>query len=203
MLHLETVFPATWELLKNLMSIPELAEFNLAGGTSLSLQIGHRLSVDLDFFGKRPFESQEILDLVHPFGTVKMMSQRRNILVLDINGVKVDFVNYSYLPIEPVLHQTGIRLLGLPDIAAMKLAAIAGRGRKRDFIDLFFLLKNYKLAELLTFYNRKFPDGSEFMVVKSLTYFEDADQDENPKMLQKLDWQKVKNTIQKEVKKIS
>jgi predicted nucleotidyltransferase component of viral defense system len=185
------------------MSIPELAEFNLAGGTSLSLQIGHRLSVDLDFFGKRPFESQEILDLVHPFGTVKMLSQRRNILVLDINGVKVDFVNYSYLPIEPVQHHTGIRLLGLPDIAAMKLAAIAGRGRKRDFIDVFFLLKKYKLAELLDFYNRKFPDGSEFMVIKSLTYFEDADQDENPKMLQKIDWQKVKNSIQKEVKKIS
>jgi hypothetical protein len=64
-------------------------------------------------------------------------------------------------------------------------------------------LKKYPLAELLDFYNRKFPDGSEFMVVKSLTYFEDADQDENPKMLQKLDWQNVKKTIQKEVKKIS
>ncbi|MEO0042073.1 MAG: hypothetical protein RL329_1521 [Bacteroidota bacterium] len=64
-------------------------------------------------------------------------------------------------------------------------------------------MKKYQLAELLDFYNRKFPDGSEFMVVKSLTYFEDADQDESPKMLQKLDWQNVKKTIQKEVKKIS
>jgi hypothetical protein len=64
MLHLETVFPATWELLKNLMALEELSEFNLAGGTSLSLQIGHRFSVDLDFFGTRPFDAQEILDLV-------------------------------------------------------------------------------------------------------------------------------------------
>jgi hypothetical protein len=59
MLHLETVFPATWELLKNLMALEELSEFNLAGGTSLSLQIGHRFSVDLDFFGTRPCAASE------------------------------------------------------------------------------------------------------------------------------------------------
>jgi predicted nucleotidyltransferase component of viral defense system len=65
-----------------------------------------------------------------------------------MNGVKVDFVNYSYPPIVPIEHHSGVRLLGLPDIAAMKLAAIAGRGKKRDFIDVFFLLKHYQLSEL-------------------------------------------------------
>ena len=64
MLHTQTVAPATLELLKRLMAIPELVGFNLAGGTSLSLQIGHRISVDLDFFGDRPFESDEILGLI-------------------------------------------------------------------------------------------------------------------------------------------
>jgi Nucleotidyl transferase AbiEii toxin, Type IV TA system len=140
MLHRKTIAAPTLGLLKDITAIPQLSAFNLAGGTSLALQIGHRLSVDLDFFGHRPFQTQEILDLLQPIGQVRMMSQSRNILVLNVEGVKVDFVNYRYPLITEVIHTEGLRLLDLPDIAAMKLAAIAGRGRKRDFIDIYFLL---------------------------------------------------------------
>lgn len=183
------------------MAVPELEDFNLAGGTSLALQIGHRLSVDLDLFGARPFEKDEILDLADDLGTVRLMHATKNILVLDINGVKVDFVNYKYPLLREVHKESDIRLVSLPDIGAMKLAAITGRGRKRDFTDLFFLMNQYSLSELLTFYNQKYPDGSEFLVARSLTYFDDADQDESLNLLQNADWPTVKKTIENEVKK--
>jgi Nucleotidyl transferase AbiEii toxin, Type IV TA system len=100
MLHYNTVKPRTLGLLRKIMEIPELVDFNLAGGTSLSLQIGHRLSVDLDMFGNRPFEQQEILDLISPLGDVRQVNYSKNIFVLKIEDVKVDFVNYKY----PLLH---------------------------------------------------------------------------------------------------
>jgi Nucleotidyl transferase AbiEii toxin, Type IV TA system len=201
MLHRATVHPATLELLNNIMAKPALSGFYLAGGTSLALQIGHRVSVDLDLFGHRPFETQEILDELSDLAPLSIMAQSKNILILDVQGVKVDFVNYRYqLVAEPLLLE-GLRLLTLPDIGAMKLAAIAGRGRKRDFYDLFFLLRQYSLDELMGFYLKKFDDGSEFMVARSLVYFEDADQDDEIKLLGKpIKWETVKETIQQLVK---
>ncbi len=202
MLHRTAVLPATLELLKNIMAKPELSGFYLAGGTSLALQIGHRLSVDLDLFGKRPFEAQEILDEMHDLAPVSIMSQSKNILVLDVQGVKVDFVNYRYPLIAPAVEEEGLRLLSIQDIGAMKLTAVAGRGRKRDFYDLYFLLKRYSLPELMQFYLKKFDDGSEFMVVRSLTYFDDAEQDEKVTLLKGVvKWDIVKKAIASEVKK--
>jgi hypothetical protein len=86
------------------------------------------------------------------------------------------------------------------DIAAMKLNAIAGRGSKKDFIDLYFLLKEFSLAKLLSFYEKKYEDGSVFMVLKSLTYFEDADVQQQPKMFVEFNWELCKKTIIEKVK---
>lgn len=184
------------------MAKPALTGFNLAGGTSLALQIGHRLSVDLDLFGIRPFEAQEILDELHDLEPVNILSQSKNIFVLNVGDVKVDFVNYRYPLISAITEMEGIRLVSIPDIGAMKLAAIAGRGRKRDFYDLVFLLRQYSLPELIEFYLRKFDDGSEFAVIRSMTYFEDADMDDNVLMIKEdLKWNDVKNVISAEVKK--
>jgi len=202
MLYVHTVQPGTLGVLKKIMSIPELAGFNLAGGTSLALQIGHRISIDLDLVGVRPFEKEEILELVSGLGAYHLIHQTKNILVFNIEGVKVDFVNYKYPLLQEVRLEEGIRLLSLPDICAMKLSAITGRGRKRDFVDLFFLMKRYSLQELLAFYNAKYPDGAEFLVVRSLTYFEDADLDEDMLLFEEADWSTVKETIAKEVKKL-
>ena len=88
------------------------------------------------------------------------------------------------------------------DIAAMKLNAIAGRGSKKDFIDLFFLLKKYSLKEMISFYNQKYTDGSEFMVQKSLTYFDDADEQLSPKMFYDFNWEDCKQKIVEEVLKL-
>ncbi len=202
MLQTQTVLPSTLELLKKLMLLPELAPFSLAGGTSLSLQIGHRISVDLDFFGNAPFEVNEILDLIHPLGKVSILKQSRNILITEIDGVKVDFVNYRYPMLRDIIEIEGIRLVSTADIGAMKFGAVAGRGRKRDFIDIFFLLKEFSLAELMSFYNEKYSDGSEMMVARSLTYFDDADGDKDMQMLKKTNWNDVKKLILKEVNKL-
>ncbi len=180
------------------MAIPELIGFDLAGGTSLALQIGHRESYDLDFFGNRPFTSDEILYLISGIGPIEIAHKTANILTLLVDGVKVDFVNFKY-PIltEPLLWEQ-TRLLQLPDIGAMKLSAITGRGKKRDFFDFFFLLRFFSFAELMEFYRQKFTDGNEWLIARSISYFNDAEEDEDPKLFLKSNWIEVKETISKE-----
>ena len=200
MLHYATIYPDTLGLLKEIMLIPELSDFSLAGGTALALQIGHRISYDLDLFGKRPFIVDEILDLLSPVVKVQILQQSKNILILDASGIKLDFVNYRYPLLHPPLTIDGIRLVSKADISAMKLAAIAGRGRKRDFTDVYFLLQEYSLKEIMDFYTQKYADGSEMMIVRSLTYFDDADMDEDVVFLKSADWDEVKKEMLKQIK---
>lgn len=203
MLQKQTVAPGTFRLLERICSIPELSGFNLAGGTALALQIGHRISIDLDFFGDREFDTNEILDLLPNEMPISILSQRRNILILNVQDVKVDFVNYRYPLISRPLEEGTIRLLTTSDIAAMKLAAIAGRGRMRDFYDIYFLLQEFSLAQMIEFYNKKYADGNEMMVARSLTFFDDANTDEQPKILSSgISWEQIKKTILMEVKKL-
>jgi hypothetical protein len=202
MLRTNTILPETLDILNGIMSVPELNAFSLAGGTALALQIGHRMSADLDFFGNRSFEKDEITDLTAHLGNIRLMNQTKNILVININGIKVDFVNYKYHLLTAIIIEDKIRMFDLPDIGAMKLAAITGRGRKRDFTDLFFLLQKYSLPEMISFYNNKYPDGSEFLVVRSLTYFDDADNDEELKLITPYDWNKIKAKVIEEVLKL-
>lgn len=195
MLHLETINPKTLELLNQLMQVHEFRELNLVGGTALALQIGHRKSDDLDLFGHLEVDDYHLTTILHQFKSVKRLNQTSNIKTFLINGIKVDFVNYPYKWIASSLKANGIRLAQKIDIAAMKLAAIAGRGTKKDFIDIFSLFDDYSLEEMLQFYHEKFPDGSEFMVLKSLIYFEDADREHLPVLLKKVDWDRVKSQI--------
>lgn len=203
MLHTTTVYPATLELLRELMKLPALEGFNLAGGTALALQIGHRISVDLDFFGDVDFEGITILDSLRDIAEIKIINQSRAILILNVNGIKVDFVRYRYPLLHPVREMDGVRLFSILDIGSMKLAAITNRGRKRDFFDLFFILRAYSLRHLLEAYNDKYSDGSEFLVRKSLVYFEDAEEDDIPSVFDKsVTWPIVKRTIELEAKKL-
>jgi len=201
MLYTSTVEPGTLGLLKSLMSEPDLQDFTLVGGTALSLRIGHRQSYDLDLFGfpealNIPMISALLLD----YGAVEMQTASKNIFSALVNGIKVDFVRYQYPLIHPFSVEEGIRLASLEDIAAMKLAAITGRGRKRDFSDIYFLLKHFSLAEMLDLFVKKYPDGNRFLTIKSLNYFEDAEEDKDPVFLHQADWKTIRSTIDKEVK---
>ena len=195
MLHYETIDPTTLELLKNLLQIPEFSDLRLAGGTSLALQIGHRKSIDLDLFGKLDADSFAVSSRLSRLGESILLKQTQNIHIYLINGIKVDLVNYPYPWIEEINDRDQLRLAGKSDIAAIKLAAITGRGTRKDFIDLYFLLREFDLGTMLRFYSEKFYDGSPFLVLKSLAYFEDAEQEPDPFMIGKIEWQSVKETI--------
>jgi len=199
MLFYETVGAGTLQLLKDLQEIDVFSNLRLVGGTSLALQIGHRKSVDLDFFGLVDFESLNTNELFKNFQSVELIKKSKNINVFIINGIKVDFVNYTYPWIDELLVVDTLRLAKLQDIAAMKIAAITGRGSKKDFVDLYFLLKEFSLKQILNFYKTKYNDASEYLAVKSLSYFEDAEQDLPLDMLIETPWKQVKEHIKIEL----
>ena len=201
MLHENSVSQQLLGILKTLMNTPEFKDLYLVGGTSLALQIGHRVSIDIDMFGKIELDEMEITSLISKLGTTTLLNRSKNIFIYSIDTVKVDIVNYPFDWIEKPIQIGGIRLAGKKDIAAMKLNAIAGRGSKKDFIDLFFLLKEYELKEMLNFYKQKYPNGSVFSVLKSLAYFDDADTEPSPKMLDLIEWGHIKSNISELVKK--
>jgi len=182
------------------MELEVFYKMRLVGGTSLALQLGHRNSVDIDLFGIIEDEIQEINEILSKIGNLNILKKSKNINIYSIDNIKVDIVNYPYPWLEDVIENNGIRMAGQKDIAAMKLAAISGRGTKKDFIDLFFLLKRYSLEEMLYFYSRKYNDGTEAIVLKSLSYFHDANEDIEPVMYKKIIWENVKAKIRKEVK---
>ena len=195
MLYYKTVDAATLQLLKDLQSIDEFAELRLVDGTSLSLQIGHRKSIDLDLFGDINFEDLDVFEIFSGFGKVETIKRSKNINIFIINGVKVDFVNYSYPWLQDKMIEDKITLAQLEDIAAMKLAAITGRGSKKDFVDFYFLLKKYAFTQIIDFYNSKYTDASSYLAIKSLLYFDDADQDLPLDMVKEVRWEDVKKEI--------
>ena len=195
MLHYKSVSAELLELLEFLMNQREFDEFNLVGGTSLALQMGHRISIDIDLFGASEIDEDLFLEVLKKFGTVQVIKKSKNILICSVNGIKVDFVNYQYRLLESPLLEENIRLVKKKDIAAMKVNAIAGRGSIKDFIDVYFLLNEFSINEMIGFYLQKYSDGSEFMVRKSLTYFDDADNEEAPIMFQTITWKEIKKTI--------
>ncbi len=155
MLHRETVSEELLALLASLMAIKELDTLRLVGGTSLALQIGHRNSEDIDLFGQHAMDELSLSGELKVFDQVKKLGGSKSIQIYLLNGIKVDIVNYPYPWLKPPLVVEGFRMAAMEDIAAMKIAAITQRGSRKDFIDLFFLLRRFSLSELLTFY--KYP----------------------------------------------
>ncbi len=198
MLYYQTIDASTLELLKKLQGLEVFKNMRLAGGTSLALQIGHRKSIDLDLFGTLLADESTFSEALAIFEKVTWLKKTPNINIFSINDVKVDFVNYTYPWIDETKSEDDLRLAGLKDIAAMKLAAVTGRGTKKDFIDIYFLLKEFSLKEMLQHYKNKYADGSEFLVLKSLTYFDDAEPEQQPAMLKNISWPTVKDTVLKE-----
>lgn len=197
MLHFDAVDPAALELLENIQKLPVFSGLRLVGGTSLALQIGHRKSIDLDLFGTLKSDEYAINKNLRELGSVQLLNKTENINIYLINNIKVDIVNYHYEWLEKPIISENLILAGKRDIAAMKLSAVSGRGTNKDFIDIYFLLQKFSLSEMLGFYNEKYPDGSEFIVLKSLSYFDDADADEIPLMLMPVSWDMVKKNIVK------
>ncbi|MBR1474332.1 MAG: nucleotidyl transferase AbiEii/AbiGii toxin family protein [Muribaculaceae bacterium] len=195
MLQYSTVLPHTLELLKSITDILSVHNYRLVGGTALALQYGHRTSVDLDFFGGAHIDADDLLNLFNSLGETSMVGKSSVMAFYFIDGVKIDVVCYPYEWIDGPVTDKSICLASPVDIAAMKLNAITGRGSRKDFVDLYFLLQHYSLSELLEFYHRKYQGAEEFLVLKSLNYFVDAEAQPMPRMLVDVEWEEIKRHI--------
>jgi len=130
---------------------------------------------------------------------ITVIRDTRTIKIFMVNKIKVDIVSYRYKWLASPIEIDDVKLADTKDIAAMKLAAVTNRGTKKDFIDIFFLLQQFTIKQMLRLYEQKFTDGSIFNVIRSLTYFEDAEKDIMPEMYIPVDWVKVKQTIRETV----
>lgn len=204
MLYTKTVEPGTFSLLKQLMEIPSLKPFCLVGGTALSLKYGHRSSVDLDLFYHEKFDSEAIEEELKQTFRENYYTEggHRNFgIFCYINKVKVDIVYFPHKPIAPFEETENIRFYSSNDIGAMKIQAILGRGKKKDFWDLHELLKHHSLQQIMDWHKQKYPNQMlAISIPNALTYFTDADESETPVSFKKQTWEMVKKDISRVVR---
>ncbi len=196
MLHYEVLHPDALGLLKRLASDSLLTDFRLVGGTAMALRLGHRTSVDFDFFNDAGRECGDWTDAFSVYGNTRLEQASPHIHVYDIAGVKVDVVSLKHPWLEPPVVEDSLRLASMLDIAAMKLAAITNRGTRKDFVDLAFLLERFSLNDMMDAYLRRCPAGMPFLVLKSLSFFDDAEDEPMPRMLIARDWEQIKRVVQ-------
>lgn len=199
MLRKETVEPRTLELLKQLMQVAELAPFALLGGTSLALRWGHRISEDLDLFSNVHFNEDEVLSALEKnFNDIIVSRQEKQTLGLFVGDVKIEIISPKRPYLKPFEVIEDIRFFSVEDTMAFKMNAVERRGSKKDFYDLHEALKHYPFSDIIGFYKQKFVTSDIGNLLKSLTYFEDAENDPEFEILTPVSWAKVKKTILKE-----
>ena len=200
MLSYQTIKPDTLELLRRLMAEPLFSQTRLVGGTALALQIGHRSSVDLDLSGTIEEDTDLTTEVLERIGPTVPGKCSAHIKTYRVCGVKTDIVGYDrYSWIDSPVLEDGLRLASPKDIAAMKVNAIQGRGTRKDFVDMYFLIQNYGLDQVMEFYKTKYPEYSEYRAMLSLTYFDDAEQNPMPEMFVDVSWEEMKRSILKSV----
>lgn len=203
MLHTETVESGTFSVLSKLMELPALASFSLVGGTALALRFGHRSSVDIDMFYHDIFDHREIvLALEQEFGPRFYYKQQHTQfgIFCFIDNVKVDLIHYPHLQISDTVIEDGIRIYSNADIAAMKIQAILGRAKKKDFWDLHELLHHYPLQQIIDWHKLKYP--SQMLAISiphAITYFIDAEESETPVSYKGQTWAQIKKELSKVV----
>lgn len=181
--------------LESLRNAPFVKNYYLAGGTALSLHLGHRFSNDLDFFSASPAASELIRSQLSKLGNLEIFQNDEGTFNGMLNGVKLSFFIYPYDLLNPFLDFYGVKVADIFDIACMKIDAISSRGTKRDFIDLYFICNKFKpIEKLLELYAKKFSKAkfNKLHIVKSLVYFEDAEDNVMPQMIEKVSWENVK-----------
>ena len=195
MLQTASVYPATLDILKRIMLNPAFQQFNLVGGTALALQLGHRISVDLDLFTHEDYDGTALIEELKPMGKLELIVDKPPFLQVLLDDLKIDLLKFPYDFVQDYKEVEEVRLVSMENIAIMKLLAIARRGAKKDFFDIYFLLQHYSLEEIIAFFEAKLPQIDLFHILKSLTYFDDAELEGDPIMLVPLTWKKVQKVI--------
>ena len=194
----------TQRVLQSLISVGKIQDFYLAGGTALALQFEHRESIDLDFFSQEKFDNNRLKQKLSLLGKIKIEYQDEKTLNCFLDNVKISFFYYPYKLLFPLKDFNNIKLADERDIACMKIDAVSDRGSKKDFIDLYFLLKKYSFKELLDLFDKKYKNikYNKFHILKSLIFFEEAEKEPMPVMLKEIRWKQVKIFFEKEIKNI-
>lgn len=203
--HSEALGTVQKRVLRQLGPLMTQRQFYLGGGTALAIHFGHRRSGDFDWFtGERLADplrlAQEIRDAKIPFLSGQV---ERGTLHGTVSGVRVSFLEYRYPLLNAALlwPDFGCRIASLADLACMKLSALAQRGSKKDFVDIYTLgLKYCSVPHMLRLYQQKYAIEDLGHVLYSLVYFDNADKERMPKVLWDIDWRTIKNALQKWVK---
>ncbi|MBC7251250.1 MAG: nucleotidyl transferase AbiEii/AbiGii toxin family protein [Anaerolineae bacterium] len=205
-MFVETLPPDTRHLLERLGQLSAVAPFYLAGGSAIALHLGHRISVDLDFFTfQSDYETEPLIQQLQSVGNLVIRQQSRGTLNATLAGTLISFFVYPYPLLEETRAAWNIRVAGLLDLALMKLAAIGQRGAKRDFVDLYQICHHgYKLDDLLRCMPDKFPKVTypSYHLLRALAYFEDAEAEPMPPMLIPLEWPTVRRFFEDEVRRL-
>ena len=201
--YIQTLPQKTAELMKDFKQAKPsfLENFYLSGGTALSLQIGHRETVDLDFFSQKDFNPELLQAKLEKFGKLNNLELDENTLNAFLKNVQIQFLGYPYSLLKPTVNWEGIRISSVIDIACTKLQTISVRGNKKDFIDLYFILKEYSLEKLFRNLDKKYKDSdfNKIHILKSLVYFIDANSQPMPRMHKSITWEEVKKSIANKV----
>ncbi len=184
--------------------------FYLAGGTALALHLGHRTSLDFDFYSPDEFDSNILKkDFCTHFNNVSLpKKQPENTFQIKISEVNLSVFYYQYKLLAKTIDFPPLQLASLSDIAAMKIVAIVQRAKQRDFFDLYYLIKQLGLAKIIKATIKKYPWYQENtgIILTALTYFEEAEQDEEINRITILDkavtWINVKTAVGEEAKKL-
>ncbi len=203
-IHTETLPKTTAAVLEKIKTVNKLETFYLSGGTGLSLQLGHRESEDLDFFSKENFNPQFLQQALLLQGSLENVMIDEGTLNAFMDKVKLQFLYYPYNLLEKPLEWNNILLSSVIDIACTKLITISMRGSKKDFVDIYMILQELSLDELLKKLDKKYQQVqySKPHILKSLIYFDDAETQPMPRMHIPLAWETVKEFMTGEVKKI-
>jgi len=194
---------------KRIAILPLLREFKkdfyLAGGTGLALQIGHRDSVDFDFFSFQEINTQKLFDKIikvfKDYEVLKVLEEENTLSVLIDKKIKLNFLTYKYKMIRKFIEEKDLNIASLEDIACMKLSAITGRASNKDYIDLYFILQKNSLDNLFKKTIKKFPDLDTNLILKSLLYFNDIKNEKiNFKNNNQVEFKAVKKFLEEKVK---
>jgi len=176
-----------WDILDQKRSeiLPLLSNFKddfyLAGGTALALQLGHRDSIDFDFFSTNSFSTEELFYKIKRIFTghqiVKVQEAKDTLTLIIDQSIKLSFFGYQYELMKPLIDENFLKMASIEDIACMKMSAIISRSVLKDYVDLYFIFHQFKLATLLNLTNKKFPAIDSNLVLKSLVYFEDIEKE--------------------------
>jgi len=197
-MHPKVLSRDAWSIVRRLVEGGPVTGWTLAGGTGLALQLGHRHSEDLDFFRAGPFDVARLLDQLSGVGTVRIQSRSEHTLHVLLDGLRVSFLTAESSFLFPSIEYRGLSIADPRDIAVLKVIAIGGRASRKDFVDLYFLLHNgVSLDSILALMQKRFTkiDYNAYHLLKSLTWFDEADREPMPAMIRKVEWHEVKNAI--------